>query len=226
MTNAILIVFLIVGPLVAYLVVLTLPKWLARSLHGHRMWRLRDAVVDDALRGQLPRDHKAVQQLLRFMDAALHDERATLLDMYIVRRACSPELLAATQKQGFGCPLDGLSANERKLVEDYRTRFMTLLVGSMLLGSWFGIAHILPFVPAGIAAAMRQAGVATRDGIKHRLEHLKVERDFWASAREATDIAASRSRVGQQAAVYAMRHEGVLHRDTVGAGHFVTPSRH
>lgn len=231
MKNWLIIFLLIVGPLAAYLVVLTLPKWFARSLHGHRIWRLRDAVVDDVLDGNLPRDHQAVQHLVRIMDAVLREKRATLLDVYIVRRACrgmDPAFLSASQKQGLGCPLDGLNPDERKRIEEYRERFMTLLVGSMLLGSWFGIAHIVPFVPAGVAAAMRHASVATRDGIKHRLEDLKTgfERDIWASAREATDLAASRSRIGQQAAVFAMRNEVVLTKqDSFSSSHLIARSR-
>jgi hypothetical protein len=231
MKGGLLIFLLIVGPLAAYLVVLTLPKWFARSLHGHRMWRLRDAVVDDVLDGNLPRDHEAVQHLIRIMDGVLHEKRATLLDVYIVRRACKgvdPAFLSGAQKQGLGCPLDRLSPDERKRVEAYRARFMTLLVGSMLLGSWFGIAHIVPFVPAGVAVTMRHAGVATRDGIRHRIEDLKAsfERDIWASAREATDLAASHSRIGQQAAVFAMRHEVVLTKqDSLSPSHLIVSSR-
>ena len=212
MTNALLILGLIVGPLAAYIVVLTLPRWFARSLHRHRMWRLRDTVVDDVLDGRLPRENPAVRQLIATMDGVLRDQHANLLDVYIVRRACrdaDPAFLKAGEKLGLRCPLDGLSTEQRKVVERYRESFQILLVGSMLLGSWFGIAHILPFVPAGIAEGMRQAGIATRDGIRHRIEGLKdvLGQDIRVSAREATDIAASRSRIGQQAAAFAVRYE-------------------
>jgi hypothetical protein len=162
------------------------------------------------------------------MDGFLADQRATLLDVYVVHRACrgvDVAFLHAKEKQGLHCPLDGLSPEQQKLLESYRERFMTLVVGSMLLGSWFGIAHIVPFVPAGVAAAMRHAGVATREGIKHRLEDAKAhfERDIWISAREATDLAASRSRIGQEAAVFAMRREVQLSRQD--ASHLITSSR-
>ncbi len=228
MKDAVLIAFLIVGPLVACVVVLTLPKWFARSLHGHRIWRLRDQVVDDVHDGRLPRDHKAVQHLIRVMNGILRDKHDTLLDVYIVRRACrgaDPAFLASTQKQGFGCTLEGLNPDERELVEDYRRRFVTLLAGSMLLGSWFGIAHIMPFVPAGIAAAMRHASVATRDGIQHRVADLRGRfgRDLWASAREATDLAASRSRAGREAAEFAMQHERVFETDVVPVRRYHAP---
>jgi len=223
MTEAVLIPVLIIGPLAAYVVVLTLPRWFARSLHGHRMWRLRDALVDEILDGRLAPEHDAVRHLVAMMDGVLHDRHATLMDVYVVRWACrdaDPAFLAANDNVGLRCSLDGLNETERQRVEAYRERFQVLLVGSMLLGSWFGIAHIVPFVPAGVAVAMRQAGAVTREGIKHRVENLRagLEQDIWVSAREATDLAASRSRIGQQAAVFAAQYEAqVAKHQSVGS---------
>jgi hypothetical protein len=234
MTEAVLVVTLIVGPLTAYAVVLTLPRWFARSLHGHRLWRLRDALVDQVLDGDLPKNHPAIQQLIATMDAVLDDKHVSLMDVYIVKWACrdaDPAFVQAQAKAGLRCPLDGLDAKERELVTWYRERFQVLIVGSMLLGSWFGIAHIVPFVPAGMAAAMRKAGVATKHGIKQRLEGFPQRafgHDLWAPAREATDLAASRSRVGQQAAVFAARYEvAQLAKHDAGesASHMLSSSR-
>lgn len=212
MTNAVLILILVAGPVAAFAVVLTLPRWFSRSLHGHRMWRLRDTVVDDVLTGKLPQDHEAVSHLIQVMDMVLHEKRTTLLDAYIASRVSSdvdPTFLKAAQSQGFACPLDGLSAGERALVEDYRRRFTTLLVGSMFLGSWFGIAHVIPFLPSGMRIAMRQASAATRDGIKHRLDDIgsRFEREITASAREATDLAATHSRLTETAIGLATRQD-------------------
>ncbi len=212
MTNALFILVLIVGPLLAFVVVLTLPRWFARSLHGHRMWRLRDAVVDDVLAGDLSRDHKAVQHLIGIMDAVLNSKHVALLDVYIVRRVskdADPAFRKLARNQGLACPLDGLSPPESQRIEAYRERFMTLLAGSMLLGSWFGIAHILPFVPAGVREAIRQARAATRDGFKHRLNNTRgrFEREITVSAREATDLAAVHAGIAQTAVVFATHHE-------------------
>lgn len=212
MNNALLILVLIVGSLSAFVVVLTLPRWFARSLHGHRMWRLRDAVVDDVLAGDLSRDNKAVQHLVGSMDAVLNSRHVALLDVYIIRhvsKRADPALRKLAQKQGFACPLDGLSAAERQRVEEYRERFLTLLVGSMLLGSWLGIAHIVPFVPAGIREAIGEARAATRDGFKHRLDNIRGRfgREITVSAREATDLAAAHTGIAQTAIVFATRHD-------------------
>lgn len=213
MTDALAMVGLIVGPVAAYVVILTLPRWFTRSLHRHRIWRLRDVVVDDVLAGELPRDHPAVQHLIGCMGAILREKRVTLLNVYIfnhIAKGIDPTLLKAAKKQGLDCPLDGLTPEQRERVELYRQRFTTLLVGSMLLGSWFGIAHIVRFVPAGLRIGMHQAKVATRDGIKHRLDDLKIrfEHDITATAREATDLAATQTRIGQTAMVFAARHDG------------------
>jgi hypothetical protein len=215
MNNALLIFVLIAGPLVAYVVVLLLPRWFARSLHRHRMWRLRDTVVDDVLAGTLPRDHTAVKQLVFGMDAMLRRKQIiTFLDVYTMKwasKGIDPGLREASQAKGFHCSLDGLSRDEQERIEAYRAQFMTLLVGSVLLGSWFGIAHIVRFVPAGVAAGMHQASVATRDGIRHRLEDIKsrFEREILVSARTATDLAANKSHIWQDVAVLATRHDGV-----------------
>ncbi len=227
MNNALLIFVLIAGPLVAYVVVLLLPRWFARSLHRHRMWRLRDTVVDDILAGTIPRDHNAVKQLVSGMDTMLRKKQMiTLLDVYTIKwasKGVDPDLLKAKRDEGFRCPLDGLSRAERERIEAYREEFMTLLVGSVLLGSWFGIAHIVRFVPAGVAIGMRQASVATRDGIKHRLEDIKprFERELLVSARAATDLAASKSHIGPDVAVLATRHDGLTTHE-----HPLMTSRH
>lgn len=228
MSNVLLIPLLIVGPLLAYVAVLMMPRWFFRSLHGHRMWRLRDAVVDDVLIGNLPRDHNAVKQLIRSMDIVLRERHITLLDVYVVKwasRGLDPVVRKAKQEQGFRCSLEGLTSDERQRVEAYRARFVTLLSGSALLGSWFGIAHIVPFMPAGLAIAMREAGAATRDGIAHRLrgQDVRFGHELWVSAREATDLAANKTRVGQDAAVFAVRHD--VSYDTVSHDHPFASSR-
>jgi hypothetical protein len=212
MTNALLIIVMIGGPLCLYVVVLTLPRWFARSLHGHRMWRLRDALVDDVLGGKLPRDNEAVKQLVVLIDGAVHDRHTSLLDVYIVGWACrsaDPEFLRRYDKAGLSCPLDGLTVAQQQEVMRYREQFKLLYAGSMLLGSWFGIAHILPFVPAGVAAAMQQAGAATREGLMQSVQGFKraFRRGISTPAREATDLAAMRSRAGQEAAAFAVRSE-------------------
>src|SRR5580692_11310833 len=63
------------------------PRWFARSLHRHRMWRLRDDLVDDVIAGRLPRDHDAVRHLLSRMEDTLRlGPNVTLSDVLIFHR--------------------------------------------------------------------------------------------------------------------------------------------
>jgi hypothetical protein len=181
-----------------FLAVISMPRWFTRSLHGHRMWRLRDALADDLIDGHLPREHPAVQQLYSDVDFAVQNgKRWSMLDIYICRHAMrkmSPELREAVKSETATRPLDGLSADEVELLTQYQTRFGVLMAGSLLLGSWLGLATIARFIPRAISETLRQKRADLRERIR-------------SSATYATDLAATQSRLGQEStALAAHRH--------------------
>lgn len=121
------------------------PVWFCRSLHRHRLWRERDAVIDDILAGRLPQQHAAVGELLAVADwSARQGHKHTITEMFLwhaVRKRVdesTPEVLAL--------PLDGLTDVELELLHRHRDRIIFLTTSSMLLGSWLGILTILRFV--------------------------------------------------------------------------------
>lgn len=174
--------------------VVTLPRWCIRSLHRHRLWRLRDRIADDMIEGVLPKDHPAVVDLLgrtemalfRYSDFTLLN--VTIMAMLHIRssRSVQREILAI----GAECSTAGLSEHQTELVRGYRAERLNLLAGSVLTGSWLGMAFVVSELPRvakkvmvdGVVAVARTAtddavqyswlGKATKRSVRHsRLPH-------------------------------------------------------
>lgn len=192
MQNLILVLALALVTTGLYVAIITLPRWFVRGMDHHRMWALRDDVIDDIIAERLPRDHPAVRQLVQRMELVLRDgKHITLLDVQIFARLLGrlePPLQRAIKKQGQMCSLKGLSDSERKLVEEYRQRFLLVVAGSMLLSSWFGLAQVMRFIPGALIRRIRASE-------RHLLT---LEVDFRSTAREATDKAVVETHVGKR----------------------------
>jgi hypothetical protein len=166
------------------------PRWFARSLHRHRMWALRDALVDDVIYGRLPRDHDAVRQLVKNMDTTLRlGLDFTLSDALIFSRQLRKiEPSAQRFLMEDKCPLDGLTSQQRALIKKYNENFGLLIVGLLLLGSWFGLICV-----AGVFLVL----AAQRIARQWRSASLGALKGFVGlTAQQATDRVADSS-VGQ-----------------------------
>jgi hypothetical protein len=139
---------------------LRVPDWFARSLVRHRLWRLRDQIVDDVLAGRLPGTHAAVKELLRRTDWTIR--KGTELNMlafhvwaWVLRRsdedARKPVLRATPEPAS----LKGLAEDERERVDQYREHLALLASASVLLGTWVGIATVLRFVVPAVRRRRR-----------------------------------------------------------------------
>lgn len=124
--------------------VVTIPRWCIRSVTKHAIWRLRDDIVDDTLTGTLPRDHKAVQELILMADWAVNNGRSfDLLHLIVWVRACRhmpDELRRSLRKQA---ALVGLTPDEVERVKAYRSRYLLVANTALLLSSWMGVVVML-----------------------------------------------------------------------------------
>jgi hypothetical protein len=192
MQTALIILCLVVGPVLALVVVIMLPRWFPRRLHIHRMWRLRDEVIDEMLESSLPIKHPCVRRLASDVEGALHAKHLTMLDLYIFTwafRGMDADVQRTMERHAAMPSSNGLTPEQKLSVERFRERFNVLLVGSVLTGSWFGLAHVALFIPRALVQLVRSlhGGVSLEDGVV-------------ASARTATDTAAKDTRLGQRIA--------------------------
>ena len=190
------------GLLVAFI---TLPRWLMRSLHRHRLWRFRDHVALEILDGTLP-SHPASWALLNSIEASIEcDHRISVLRVWLFRptyRRLSSEARERVLRR-FEPALGTLTGGERKLISDRRERLSVLRTGSALLGSWIGLAlvilalpRVVPQVVADVRSARRASPLADSppSTVVFRIEADTATR---AVVRKATDTAAVRSRLGR-----------------------------
>jgi hypothetical protein len=205
MSNGLALAALIVVPVGVFVAFFRLPRWCTRSLHRHRIWALRDRVVDDVIDGRLSAEHRAVRDLLRSLDHAAHScSEMTMLGMYVYQRVMRSNREAARlqrMEQAKARSCAGLPDEQRELVGKYRENLVTLLSGTLLLGSWFGLLHVVAFLPWALIAEVREA----RRGVRHRIRDTEI----WTTGRLATDMAVQRTRLGHQMAKWA-EADGVL----------------
>lgn len=193
------------GLLVAFI---TLPRWLMRSLHRHRLWRFRDHVAFEILDGTLP-SHAASWALLNSIEASIEcDHRISVLRVWLFRPTYKRLSSEARERvlRRFEPALGTLTGGERKLISDRRERLSVLRTGSALLGSWIGLALVLsalprvvPQVVADVRSARRASPPADSSPSTVPQAVFKIEADTATRAvvRKATDTAAVRSRLGQ-----------------------------
>jgi len=199
---AIVTVLLLAVAFTGFVVALvTTPRWFARSLHRHRIWRLRDSLVNAMLEDMLPMKHPAVRRLLGHMDFCLANEsKVRAIDFAVFRWAfdgISPLAKEEIARKSAMPPTDDMSDDQRALLTTYSERYKTLLAGSVLLGSWFGIATVLWFLPkaSAVVKQQRKASSATPlegDGVDGPIVSARV------ALREATDEAASETKRGRE----------------------------
>lgn len=171
---------------------ITLPRWCVRSLHRHRLWRLRDQVVDSVLAGCLPANHPAVKYLISELERAIrHCHRMSLLKLrgfILLRRRLSRA--AETQLRSRSAPpsLAGLGEAEKMLLKEYRQAEATLLAGNLLLGSWLGVYLVLRRLPAAAtrSAGARQAMTMAADEVTTKTRIGRAARDA-VSGRQLVD---------------------------------------
>jgi hypothetical protein len=215
MRTALVALSMIVGPVAAFVIVVMLPRWFPRRMHGHRMWRLRDSIVDDIIQGGLPNDHPAVRQLVQQVEASLRMKRLTLLDLYIFRWACmgiDASMQAEMRRGSVPCSSKGLTAEQTERVRAYRESFEVLMVGWLLLGSWFGLLHVVRFFPR----ALSQGDPVQTQGRPLR----RIEVGVTSSARDATDMAAKGTRLGRKIGDLVARKRGLLTPEWAGESRF------
>lgn len=173
---------------VLFFAVLALPRWCTRSLHRHRLWRLRDRIADDILDGVLPREHPAVMDLLDRTETVLaHHGELTLLNTYLLSHLFGrvPESARRYITQcGQELSTGGLTAEQAQKVRDYRQERLVLLTGSVLTGSWLGIFTLMLAMPKLLIDQIKRDG--RTDGAL-------------ALGRAVTDEVAASSRLGRAA---------------------------
>jgi hypothetical protein len=159
---------LCVAAVALFVALLRLPKWFARSLGRHRLWRLRDVIVHDMVVGELPVDHPAVLQLARRADLAARDGLSvTLLDVVALDRGLRSVDSSVRKKAIHSvklCPTTGLTEEQHDLVSQYREELELYLAGFLILGSWYGLLQIAKRIPRALQRqlAERQAGKTPR----------------------------------------------------------------
>ncbi|HYD09286.1 MAG TPA: hypothetical protein VEA78_04210 [Acidimicrobiales bacterium] len=165
--------------------VIRMPKWFARKVHRHRLWRVRDGFVDDLIDGHLPRDHPAVVEFLGRIEGTIANYNVLTPSWFLVSRLIW-RVGGGTQldreldaRMAPHLSLDGLSPDEQEALENYREWHDVLLTGSVLLGSWVGLGVVafevvvLVFRSAArsldLRPLLRQAvdRLASRSGIGH-----------------------------------------------------------
>lgn len=172
-------VALLIGSSTALFVAfLRAPQWCMRSLHRHRLWRLRDEIADDLIDGRLPKDHAAARELLRRAELAI-EETTSMLGFYVwawVSRRSDPMLVRSFRRKG--ASFDGLSSTQRERIIAHRECLGYLSASSVLTGTWVGLATILRFVIPAIKDERRRS-VRPRDGVD-------VRDTLWLATDKAT----------------------------------------
>lgn len=173
MTNAILVGWSIVV-VVLWVALLTMPRWVVRSLGRHRLWRHRDRVVNMILSGHLP-DHPAVYALLEDIESAIRmsSDRSLYRNLSAARaiRKLSPDAYQRWKDIVSRPSPKGLTDPELRLLEEYRERLRILHVGTALLGSWLGLVIVATKIPSQVRtmrSARRSAlSAAADDAARH-----------------------------------------------------------
>ena len=152
-----MIVAFVIGMSVVLIVfsaaIVSMPRWCARSLHRHRMWALRDALIDDILAGRLAGKDEAVQELRQVMEFIIHDHHLSTIDLRVfawAERKASPATRKALKENAQWSSIDGLPLETKILIKHYREKFEVLTVGLFMLGSWTGLLAILGSIPKAI----------------------------------------------------------------------------
>lgn len=159
---------LCIGAVGLFFGLLTVPRWFARSIARHRLWRLRDVIVGEMVVGELPPAHPAVHQLAKRADLAARDGLSvTLLDVVALDRglrSVDPSTRIRLRHSVKLCPTAGLTKKQRELVDKYREELELYLAGFLILGSWYGLFQIAKRMPAALQRqlAERQAGKMPR----------------------------------------------------------------
>ncbi len=179
---------------------LTLPRWFARSLGQDRIWRLRDRFIKEILVDEvLPKDHRAVRQLVREMEWALRDgKHFTLLHVYLTDRTLrqlDQEKLKMLVKNWGPQSLVGLDTQQRERLLHSRETFEMLFTGSLLLGSWFGLLQVARVLPR---ALMHQWASTKTEAEARHISLRRVEDEIREGASRAADKAAVETPFGRR----------------------------
>jgi hypothetical protein len=166
----------------AFMALLMLPRWFFYASVHNRLWRLRDQVVDDCIFGRLPEHQAAVAQLRERMESAVR-QRAPLGLIYIHYRINILPNRHQTHETAQSPSLTGLTVAEQELLMAYRRSFRTLFFEEMLMSSWFGIMHVLRFLP---------------QSLWHQRHHLKTSFTtvIGGAITEARELAVAKTRLG------------------------------
>lgn len=182
-----------------------LPNWFFRSVHRHSLWAERDQIADEMLRGQLPKDHPAVRELLAVAEhAAKATHKLTILDLYFwgaVRRRCD-----LSKTKVLDVPLAGLSEAHRRRVLQHRERITRLAVGSMLVGSWVGVAAITTYLIPAVLKVRRQRSTKEKGPMRPPGGTSSPIRATLVTARDQ----ASQSSIGRAAREFINVEDGIL----------------
>lgn len=181
---------LIIVPTGVWIAILRIPYWFSRSLHRHRMWRLRDAVADDLISGRIPKHHPAARDLLRRTESAIDEMQSlTAVAVYVFVRVCRRSSGDVLNRMRPTPPsLDGLSPEQRARITEHKDLLSSLCASAILTGTWVGLATILRFL---IPAA--------------RDSRTKRDRNPKATIWLATDKATSSTRLGRCSREYTSR---------------------
>lgn len=165
------------------LALVTAPRWCFRSRARHRLWVLRDSLVDEVLSGTLPAA-PAVLSLQRDIEVAIECvTKMRLLDVEVFRRLLRG--VSNEARTAFGRSprdRDGLGEADVSRLQVYEARLWVLVLGSLLVGSWFGVAII---GRAYLAAAVRGSRSGVGDAVQKASE-TRLGKEFKKAARDAT----------------------------------------
>lgn len=173
--------------------VVTAPRWYLRNLSRYRLWRLRDALVDDIFDGTLPR-HPAVLNLKENIEMAIrHVTKLRLIDVLFLSRLgsnLSPEAQELmVKRRSVRVPEVNFDEIDRrfgpeaaKILANYEAVYRLQVFGALMLGSWLGVARV-----ATTAGRLALTG-----------EWRAERRDETSGVRHATMAAASETRLGRQ----------------------------
>lgn len=198
-----------------FYVLVTIPRWLFRSLHRYRLWRIRDCLVDDVIDGQLPADHPAVGELLEQIDHAVtRIDRYTVWDGLILstlEHRLSDDAQAALSQHERESSADDLTREQQALLLAHRGSFTVAVAATLLLGSWLGVVLVAARVPAVLLQRHRSSSVGTSThDVAEELAANRDEEQLSATApplrpygggtplSEAADVATTGSWVGRQ----------------------------
>jgi hypothetical protein len=170
--------------------VVTLPRWFCRSVTRDHLWRLRDRMTDDILERRLPYDHPAVRELSLEMDVVLGEYWVLDFVHYYVwrwaKRGTTPSVRKVFQPGDMS--LDGLTAKQRRLVVRHREKLRFLCAATMFVGSWFGLLHVIRFLPSALK----------REGQKQREKQLEPQLAVRSSLWRATASAVTHTTLGRE----------------------------